>query len=67
MSLYMLRFFPDITGTYSQENAFPHPAKVMHEWFQEHNSDYGAHPWPTHHGNIQTQNLRDLSVLVQLE
>ncbi|KAE8297395.1 Transposable element Tcb1 transposase Transposable element Barney transposase [Larimichthys crocea] len=43
---FMETVFPDGSGLFQQENAPYHKAKVVQEWFEEHNNEFEVLTWP---------------------
>lgn len=43
---FMETVFPDGTGLFQQDNAPCHKAKMVQEWFEEHNNEFKVLTWP---------------------
>ncbi|KAK3519523.1 hypothetical protein QTP70_033853, partial [Hemibagrus guttatus] len=43
---FMETVFPDGCGLFQQDNAPCHKAKIIQEWFDEHNNEFDVLTWP---------------------
>jgi len=43
---FMETVFPGGCGLFQQDNAFCHKAKMVQEWFEEHNNEFEVLTWP---------------------
>ena len=43
---FMATVFPDGSGLFQQDNAPCHSAKIVQEWFEEHDKEFKVLPWP---------------------
>ena len=42
----MTTVFPDVSVLFQQDNAPCHTAKIVQEWFEEHDKEFKVLPWP---------------------
>ena len=55
---FMAKVFPDGSGLFQQDNAPCHTARIVQEWFEEHDKEFKVLPWPP--------NSPDLNLIVHL-
>ncbi|GFV11589.1 transposase domain containing protein [Trichonephila clavipes] len=60
---YMASIFPAGNGMFQQDNAPCHKAKIVLEWFQEHDAEFQLMSWPPNSPDLnQIQHIWDVMV-----